>query len=102
MTAQETDEGFVVFAGSTARRASSSTFPAGYAVLRDKLIASGQLVDGPSPDLLTFASDVAFTSPSAAASIMAARSASGPLEWKVQPQGLSYRDWRVARVDEPS
>lgn len=98
-TGQETDEGFVVFAGSTARRAASGTFPAGYAALRDKLVASGQLVDG-SPDLLTFASEVTFTSPSAAASIVSGRSASGPIEWKIQPQGLSYRDWRAARIDE--
>jgi hypothetical protein len=97
---QETDEGFVVFAGSTARRASSSTFPAGYAALRDKLVASAQLVDGPSPDLWTFGSDVMFSSPSAAASIVSGRSASGPLEWKIQPQGLSYRDWRASRIGE--
>lgn len=99
-TGQETDEGFVVFAGSTARRAASSTFPAGYAALRDKLVANGQLVDGPSPDLWTFGSDVTFSSPSAAASIVSGRSASGPLEWKIQPQGPSYRDWRASRIGE--
>jgi hypothetical protein len=98
-TGQETDDGFVVFAGSTARRASSSTFPAGYAALRDKLVAGAQLVPGPSPDLLTFAADVTFSSPSAAASIVSGRSASGPLEWKIQPQGLTYRDWRASRID---
>lgn len=99
-TGHETDEGFVVFAGSTARRAASSTFPAGYAALRDKLVANGQLVDSFSSDLLTFAADVTFSSPSAAASIVSARSASGPLEWKIQPQGLSYRDWRASRISE--
>jgi hypothetical protein len=99
-TGQETDEGFVVFAGSTARRAASSTFPAGYAALRDKLVTNGQLVDGPSPELLTFAADVTFTSPSAAASIVSGRSASGPLEWKIRPQGLSYRDWRASLIGE--
>src|SRR5690606_19533980 len=41
---QETDERFVVFAGSTGRRAASSTSPAGCASLRDKLVAGGQLV----------------------------------------------------------
>lgn len=97
-TGHETDEGFVVFAGSTARRAASGTFPAGYAALRKKLVANGQLVDGSSPELLTFISDVTFSSPSAAASIVSGRSASGPLEWKIQPQGLSYRDWRASRV----
>jgi len=98
-TAQETDDGFIVFSGSTARRTASGTFPAGHAALREKLIGSGQLRESPSPDLLVFATDVTFSSPSAAASIVSARSASGPLEWKVQPQGLTYRDWRTSRID---
>jgi hypothetical protein len=99
-TGHETDEGFVVFAGSTARLAASETFPAGYSALRDKLLANGQLVPSPSPDLLAFAADVTFSSPSAAASIVSARSASGPLEWKIQPRGLTYRDWRAERLHD--
>jgi len=99
---QETVDGFVVRAGSTARRAPSGTFPAGYAALRDKLIANGQLIEGRSPDLLLFAVDVMFSSPSAAASIVSARSASGPIEWKIQPMGTSYRDWRASRLEPAS
>ena len=79
-TARETEDGFIVLAGSTARRRPSDTFPAGDRALREKLITDRQLVDGPSAELLSFAADVVFTSPSAAASIVAARSASGPLE----------------------
>lgn len=100
-TGQETEDGFVVLAGSTARRAASSTFPAGYAALRDKLVVSGQLGRGDTPDIWRFGSDVTFSSPSAAASIVSGRSASGPLEWKIQPQGLSYRDWRASHIEEP-
>ncbi len=100
-TGQETEEGFVIVAGSTARRATSGTFPAGYAALRDKLVGSGQLAAGSTPDVWVFAADVMFTSPSAAASIVSGRSASGPLEWKIQPQGLSYRDWRGSQIDSP-
>lgn len=96
--ARETEDGFVVLAGSRARRTPSGTFPAGYRALRDKLVASGQLVDGPTSDAYRFATDVAFSSPSAAASIVAARSASGPLEWKLQSGGQSYRDWRAAAL----
>ena len=93
--ARETDDGFVVLPGSTARRTPSSTFPAGYLALRDQLIADGRLVDGPTSDLFTFSTDVAFTSPSAAASIVAARSASGPREWKLEGTGQMYKDWRM-------
>ena len=101
-TAMETEDGFVVLAGSTARRRTSDTFPAGYHALREKLIADRQLVDGPSADLLSFAVDVTFSSPSAAASIVAARSASGPLEWKLGDTSTSYRDWRAARLEGAS
>lgn len=93
-TAVETEEGFVVRAGSTARRTATATFPAGYQALRAKLVADGLLADAPSPELLVFTADVSFSSPSAAASIVAARSASGPIEWKLKGQGASYRDWR--------
>jgi hypothetical protein len=48
-TARESD-GFVVLAGSTARRQGTETFPAGYQALRDQLVQDGRLVDGPSPE----------------------------------------------------
>jgi hypothetical protein len=96
--ARETDDGFVVLAGSTARRAPSGTFPAGYLALREKLRAAGQLVDSSSTDHYRFATDVVFSSPSAAASIVSARSASGPIEWKVEGTGQAYRDWRAATL----
>lgn len=47
--AVETDEGFIVLAGLTARRNPSATFPAGYLALRDQLMDAGQLVEGTDP-----------------------------------------------------
>jgi hypothetical protein len=99
-TAQETEDGFVVLAGSTARKAGTETFPAGYQAHRDQLIQDGRLVEGPAPELYRFATDVAFGSPSAAASIVAARSASGPREWKVRGTEQVYRDWRAKRLGD--
>ena len=99
-TARESDDGFVVLAGSAARRQGTGTFPAGYRALRDQLIQDGHLADGPSPELFRFTMDVAFASPSAAAAVVAARSASGPREWKVQGTGQAYRDWRAERLGE--
>jgi hypothetical protein len=98
-TARETDDGFVVLAGSTARRIPTETFPTGYLALRNQLVANGQLTDGPTSDLYTFISDVVFSSPSAAASIVAARSASGPREWKVNGTGQMYKDWKAAALE---
>jgi len=47
-----------------------------------------------------FAADVAFASPSAAASVVAARSASGLREWKVNGTGQTYRDWRAEQLGD--
>ena len=98
--ARETDDGFVVLANSTARRNGTETFPEGYRILRDQLLKDGHLTVGNDPETLRFATDVAFASPSAAASVVAARSASGPREWKIQGTGQLYRDWRAAKLGE--
>lgn len=63
------------------------------------MVEDGRLIDGPSPDLYRFTKDVVFASPSAAASIVAARSASGPREWKISGSGETYRDWRAKKLD---
>jgi hypothetical protein len=97
--ARETEDGFVVLAGSTAKASTTSTFQAGYRELRDRLLAGGSVVAGPSNELLTFTADVVFASPSAAAAIIAGRSASGPIEWKVTETGQAYRDWRASTLD---
>lgn len=98
-TARELDSGFVVLAGSTARKGRTRTFQAGYRSLRDQLVNDGKLVEAAEPNLYRFAIDVAFASPSAAASIVMARSASGPLEWRVKQSGLTYGEWRDSRLD---
>ena len=99
-TAREAEEGFVVLAGSTARREGTDTFPLGYRVLRDRLLQDGQLAESPDPELYRFAANIAFASPSAAASVVAARSASGLREWKLSGTGQTYRDWRAERLGE--
>jgi hypothetical protein len=97
-TARETEQGFVVLAGSTARKGQTGTFPAGYAALRDRLLMNGELADDPAAPAYRFTADIAFSSSSAAASIVAARSASGPLEWKLGGSGQTYKDWRAAKL----
>ena len=94
-TATETDGGFVVLAGSTARLGESGTFPAGYRALRDRLIADGAL--SIEAQAYRFIRDVGFSSPSAAAAIVAGRSASGPGEWRTEA-GLSYREIKAKEL----
>jgi hypothetical protein len=97
--ARETEDGFVVLAGSTGKTATSGTFQAGYRALRERLLGDGSLVPGSSAELLVFATDVIFASPSAAAAVVAGRSASGPVEWKIAETGQAYRDWRAATLE---
>jgi hypothetical protein len=99
-TARETEDGFVVLAGSTARKDETETFPLGYRTLRDQLVQDGRLVEGPDEDLYRFATDVAFGSPSAGASVVAARSASGPRQWRLRGTAQAYGDWRAAKLGE--
>jgi hypothetical protein len=94
--AVEGAEGFVVLAGSTARKGETGTFPAGYRALRDELLREGRLID--DGEQYRFVRDVPFTSPSAAAAIVAGRSATGPGEWKLEGSGTSYRDWKAAEL----
>mgnify|MGYP001548698963 CR=1 FL=1 len=84
---------------SAPRTATSGTFQAGYRALRERLLAVGSLVPDASDELLAFATDVVFASPSAAAAVVAGRSASGPIEWKIAETGQAYRDWRAATME---
>ena len=47
-----------------------------------------------------FATDVAFSSPSAAAAIVAGRSASGPISWCIPITGKTYKDWKTKEASE--
>jgi hypothetical protein len=98
-TAHQLDDGFVVQAGSTARRGGTTAFPDGYRSFRDQLVKDGKLVDdGPAPDRYRFATDVAFTSPSAAAAVVTASAVSGPMVWKLRGTDQSYKVWRAANL----
>lgn len=90
---KDTDEGFVVFAGSSARTKETETFPEALRVLRLQLLESGAMVDDAN-GFYRFTRDMTFSSPSAAASVIAARNASGPLEWKHASSRETYRSWR--------
>ncbi|MCR6671277.1 GIY-YIG nuclease family protein [Devosia ginsengisoli] len=96
--ARETDDGFVVLSGSTARQSTTATFPDTYRALREQLLAQGALAAAPSDNLLLFTQDVTFASPSAAAAMIAGRSASGPGEWRHEASGQLLKDWKAAAI----
>lgn len=93
--AQLIDGDFVVLAGSSARRAwaGTGTEDSSYARLHAELVRNGILVEkGPQR---VFGVNYAFKSPSAAAAVVNGRSANGTIEWKIQGQGKTYKQWEA-------
>jgi len=75
-----TDDGFVIFKGSTALKNITETMTPGYVAYKKELIASGKLTDaGP---VLRFNDDVLFNSPSAAAAVVYGNNANGRVLWR--------------------
>jgi len=82
-TGARTPNGFVVLKGSTAvkqLRESAKTSGPWIINLRNQLLENGSLAE--EGDYLVFTKDVEFASPSAAAAIVHAGNAAGPLVWK--------------------
>jgi len=81
--AVQTDEGFVVLAGSRASGHATEALGKGYAQQREELIEQGVMKLEPDSHYL-FTVDTVFSSPSAAASIIAGYPSSGPQSWSDQ------------------
>jgi len=89
---------FIVEAGSTARRQWEGAVT-GYTPLHQELVRSGVLrLDN---DHCVFTADYAFASPSAAAAIVAGRSANGATSW-VTTSGQTYKEWEAQSLQETS
>ncbi|MCD1624551.1 GIY-YIG nuclease family protein [Seohaeicola saemankumensis] len=89
----------IVQAGSQARSSwvgdrNSNTH---YFKLYDELVTSGILVL--NEDHRIFASNYAFSSPSAAAAIVSGRSANGRTSWVFKSTGQTYAEWEEALVE---
>jgi hypothetical protein len=89
---------FVVQTGSLARLewASRWTGSNTYAALHGELVRSGVLV--PEGGHCRFAESYAFSSPSAAASVVNGRPSNGTTDWRVAGSGQTYKDWEAAQV----
>lgn len=75
-------EGFVVFKASTFVAIEQGSLSPSMRLERKEMLASGTLV--PDGDFFKLIKNVVFGSPSRAASMILARSASGPVEWKTE------------------
>jgi Domain of unknown function (DUF4357) len=89
---------FVVQKGSIVRAAweSKGAFNFGYRDLQERLVADGVIVvrDG----MGEFAENYAFSSPSAAAAVVAGRTANGRTSWKLAGSTKTYADWDAEQL----
>lgn len=99
-TAQEIDGEFTVLEGSLARETwSAAQLDSGYRQIHDSLIGEGAL----EPDdngRARFTQDIVFSSPSAAASVVAGRSANGRTSWVDAETGVSFGEWQSRGLAE--
>jgi hypothetical protein len=77
-----TDDGFVVFKGSTALKGTTESMTTGWIAFKNELLATGKLIE--KGTLLTFTDDVLFNSPSAAAAVVYGNNANGRILWKTE------------------
>ncbi|MGY2082335.1 GIY-YIG nuclease family protein [Blastococcus sp. SYSU DS0539] len=99
-TAQEVDGEFTVLEGSGARLKWTGVAGHSYAGLRAKLEQDGTLVPASDGAAMRFTRNHVFASPSAAAAIVAGRSANGRVEWLVQGTRRAYGEWETEGVEE--
>jgi hypothetical protein len=91
---------FVILDGSTALREYKDSLTLPLRSLRQELLEGGSLAMDSDAELLRFKRDVSFGSPSAASSMIAGYSDSGPRTWKLETTGQSYSDWRKQKIFE--
>ena len=90
-------DGFLVFAGATARIAEVASMQPAFSKTRAQLVTNGTLmVDG---DVYRLTSDHLFSSPSTAAIGLLARTANGRIEWK-DLDGVTLKDRQAEAIGE--
>jgi hypothetical protein len=92
------DDEFVVQKGSIVRAAweSKGAFNFGYRALHERLVADG--VISVQEGVGIFAENYAFSSPSAAAAVVAGRTANGRISWKFAGSTKTYADWDAEQL----
>jgi hypothetical protein len=84
------DEGFIVFKGSTGLRRSAESMGVGNVALKQELLASGKLVA--EGELVRFVDDVLFGTPSQAGSMVVGTACNGRISWRRVSDGKTLND----------
>lgn len=96
---QEIDGEFVVFKGSTARRAWEGV-EVSYTKVFNDLVKRAILQPTSDGQLNEFVEDYAFSSPSAAAAVVAGRPANGRTHWIMDGSKKTYGEWQADLVTQ--
>lgn len=86
---QETDQGYIILKGSEAKKKLSKSCTETYRNLRRKLLETEILIE--QNDILVFAEDAVFNSPSAASNMILGRNSNGFTEW-INKEGKTFRE----------
>lgn len=97
--AQEIDGEFTMLEGSLAKSQWTGTHHPGYENLHAAFLQDGTFapVDG---GRVVLTRDVVFSSPSAAAAVMAGRSANGRTAWVIPATGLTFGEWQSREIPQ--
>ncbi len=96
-TGREVDGEFVVRQGSLARRHWTGG-DSNYKKLFEDLVRKGVLVPTSDDQHNCFVTDFAFTSVSAAATVVSGRNANGRIHWYVEDTGKTYGEWAAEQL----
>lgn len=96
---QEIDGEFVVFRGSKTRREWEGV-EGSYTKLFQNLVRTGVLQPSDDRQHNEFSEDYAFASPSAAAAVVAGRTANGRTHWLIEGTSTTYGQWAAEKVNQ--
>ena len=100
-TAKQVGGEFVVQAGSITAKLWETSGSENYARLFAELVKTGTLQERGEHHRV-FTENYAFTSVSAAASVVTGHPTSGPLAWKVKGQQMTYKQWEAEKLARDS
>lgn len=97
--AELVDNKFVVLKGALISPTEKPSVGKSNSALRSQLRANGKIIDDTNSEKWISATDITFSSPSAAAAVICGFSIAGPQYWKVIGTQQSYKQWLQDQVD---
>ena len=97
-SAREIDGEFIVLKDSHAKKEVQPHLSEAYKTKREQLFQEGKLQSNEQGTLWIFTDDIAFSSPSTAASVVTGASSNGRIVWKIKGENRTYKEWQEAQI----